>query len=115
MSDYQAVRRLVYERDKGRCVVCLRAVTTGSVHHRQGRGGKDPHRLSNCLLVCGTGTTGCHGRIHANPAWAYENGYMVRRLGIRTPEDTPVLTRSGWVLLDNDGGITAAESMKETA
>ena len=25
MSDYQAVRRLVYERDKGRCVVCLEA------------------------------------------------------------------------------------------
>ncbi|GAP78538.1 hypothetical protein Y09_1367 [Brachybacterium sp. SW0106-09] len=38
---------------------------------------------------------------------------MVPRLGIRTPEDTPVLTRSGWVLYDNDGGATAAEPMKE--
>lgn len=102
MSDYQAVRRLVYERDKGRCVVCLEAVTTGSVHHRQGRGGKDPHRLSNCLLVCGTGTTGCHGRIHSNPAWAYENGYMVRRLGVDTPETVPVRYGDLMVHLIND-------------
>lgn len=102
MSDYQAVRRLVYERDKGRCVVCLEAVTTGSVHHRQGRGGKDPHRLSNCLLVCGTGTTGCHGRIHASPAWAYENGYMVRRLGVDTPETVPVRYGDLMVNLSNE-------------
>jgi hypothetical protein len=40
---------------------------------------------------------------------------MVPRLGIRTPEEAPVLTRSGWVLLDNDGGITATTPMKETA
>lgn len=107
MSDYQAVRRLVYERDKGRCVVCLEAVTTGSVHHRQGRRIKDPHRLSNCVLVCGTGTTGCHGRIHANPEWAYENGYMVRRLGVDTPETVPVRYGDLMVHLSND--------LKETA
>ena len=40
---------------------------------------------------------------------------MVPRLGVRTPEETPALTRSGWVLLDNDGGITATNPMKENA
>lgn len=109
MSDYQSQRLTAYARDKGRCVVCLGHGQ--QCHHRQGRGGKDPHRLSNLLTVCAED----HRRIHGNPAWAYENGYMVPRLGIRTPEDTPVLTRSGWVLYDNDGGTTATEPMKETA
>lgn len=109
MSDYQAVRRLVYERDKGRCVVCGGGLH--QVHHRQGRGGKYPHRLSNVIGLCST----CHTSAHANPSASYAYGRMVPRLGIRTPEDTPVLTRSGWVLLDNDGGITATNPMKETA
>ena len=86
-----------------------------STHHRQGRGGPDPHRLAGIITVCGDGVRGCHGDIHANPSASYAYGRMVPRLGVRTPEDTPVLTRSGWVLYDNDGGTTAAEPMKETA
>ena len=109
---YQRQRRRALGRDGGACVVCGR--TAVSVHHRQGRGGKDPHRLSNLITVCGDGVRGHHGEIHANPSASYALGRMVPRLGIRTPEDTPVLTRSGWVLLDNDGGITATTPMKET-
>lgn len=87
---YDKQRELVYAREQGRCVVCLTPITEGSVHHRQGRGGPDPHRLSNLILTCGSGTTGCHGKIHANPAWSYDNGYMVRRNGVMRPEDVAV-------------------------
>lgn len=89
-AHYEKQRRLAYARDQGRCVVCQHPAATGSIHHRQGRGGPDPHRLSNLITVHGSGTTGCHGRIHANPAWAYENGFMVRRNGVLRPEDIPV-------------------------
>lgn len=110
---YQRQRRRAWERDGGACVVCGRIAE--STHHRQGRSGPDPHRLANLLTVCGDGVRGDHGQIHANPSASYAYGRMVSRLGVRTPEDTPVLTRSGWVLFDNDGGTTAAEPMKETA
>ncbi len=83
------------------------------MHHRQGRQGPDPHRLSNLVVMCGDGVRGCHGDAHAHPSQSYALGRMVPRLGIRSPEDTPVLTRHGWVLLDNDGGFTA--TTKEVA
>ena len=110
-AHYDRQRRRAWERDKGRCVVCGR--TAESTHHRQGRSGPDPHRLANLITVCGDGVRGDHGEIHANPSASYAYGRMVPRLGIRTPEETPVLTRSGWVLYDNDGGTTATEPMKE--
>lgn len=87
---YEKQRLRAYERDHGCCVVCLQPAPTGSIHHRQGRGGPDPHRLSNLITVHGSGTTGCHGRIHANPAWSYDNGFMVRRTGIATTETEPI-------------------------
>lgn len=103
---YQAQRRAAWERDGGKCVVCGR--TAESTHHRQGRGGPDPHRLAGILTVCGDGVRGCHGDIHASPSAAYALGRMVPRLGIRTVEDTPVSTRHGWVVLGNDGSVTPA-------
>lgn len=99
---YERQRKRAYERDNGCCVVCNRPASTGSIHHRQGRGGLDPHRLSNLITVHGSGTTGCHGRIHAEPAWAYDWGFMVRRLGNATTEGTPVMYAGAPRLLTND-------------
>lgn len=101
-AHYQRQRERAYERDNGCCVVCGKPAPTGSIHHRQGRGGPDPHRLSNLITVHGSGTTGCHGRIHAGPAWAYDWGYMVHRLGTATTEGTPVMYAGVPRLLTND-------------
>ncbi|MGQ4544566.1 HNH endonuclease [Dermabacteraceae bacterium P13077] len=101
MSTYRRQRERVWVRDHGLCVVCGRP--GGSVHHRQGRGGPEPHRLANLLLVCGDGVTGCHGRIHADPATAYERGWMVYRHRLDKVEDVPVSTFRGLVLFSNDG------------
>lgn len=110
---YNRQRQAAYERDNGGCVICGKPAE--SVHHRQGRSGPDPHRLANLVTACGDGVRGCHGEIHANPSAAYVYGRMVPRLGVRTPEDTPVLTLNGWVLFDNHGGTTATTPMKESA
>ncbi|WP_347042058.1 HNH endonuclease [Brachybacterium nesterenkovii] len=105
---YALAREVVWERDNGWCVLCGR--TAESVHHRQGRGGKTPHRLSNLISVCGDGVRGCHGRIHANPSAAYAHGWMVPRNGIRSTTDTPIKTTRGWTLLADDGSYITTEA-----
>lgn len=70
------------------------------VHHRQGRGGKTPHRLSNLLVLCAEH----HRYATEHPQWAYETGLSVRRTGLDQPDEVPYLDLSGalWVL-DDDG------------
>lgn len=51
-------------------------VSPGSRHHRQGRRLGD-HGAANLVLLCGSGTTGCHGWAHANPRAARELGLIV--------------------------------------
>lgn len=98
-----AVRDAVLRRDDGRCVVCFQAVAVEdgdrmrplsgwySLQHRvaRGMGGRsvidEPYNL---LTVCGTGTTGCHGRIESNPEWARAQGYRVDSW--EAPETVPV-------------------------
>lgn len=62
---------------------------------------------SNGLDVCGSGTTGCHGWIHANPGEAQRLGWSVSAYA--EPSEVPVLLRQfGWVLLDDLGGWSYA-------
>jgi len=65
-------------RDGYCCVRCGRRITNnGSRHHRQRRqvGG---HGVENVVLICGSGTTQCHGWAHANPAAARAVGLIIR-------------------------------------
>lgn len=45
------------------------------IHHTGGRVGDDLLDESKFMGVC----PGCSREIHANPEWAYENGYLIRR------------------------------------
>lgn len=72
---YPERRREVFERAGGACEFCLTAPCE-QVHHLAGRGGADPHRMSNLVGLCAD----CHGSAHAHPAWARENGLMRRRV-----------------------------------
>lgn len=79
---------LVRQRDEG-CVRCGR--WGGNVHHRKLRSQAskaEVHQHSNLMVACGSGTTGCHGYIHANPAESYAAGWLVRSW--EDPTEVPV-------------------------
>jgi hypothetical protein len=103
---------LVDERDGYCCVRCgksLYSALTFSRHHRRMRSHAFPglHDPGNVIDVCGTGSTGCHGYIHAHPAESYAKGWLVRGTADTLSVDVPILTAlHGWVLLDDDGNWT---------
>lgn len=77
-----------------------------SVHHRLPRrmGGTKRAGVNSpaaLLIVCGSGTTGCHGRIESFRAAAYERGLILR--AHEDPLVVPVRLSIGLVLLTNDG------------
>jgi len=101
-----------------RCVACGTVVPPFADHHRI-LGNRADGRLSNRLLLCGTGNVppGCHGLAHKHSRLAREQyGYIVSRH--RDRADTliqPVLywqpalgrypARFGWFLLDDTGHL----------
>lgn len=81
-----ATRQVVIDRADFRCERCgKRLLNKGaSIHHRipRGAGGtKDPliNHPVNLALLCGTGTTGCHGWVESNRSEAYATGWLVHR------------------------------------
>lgn len=102
-----------------------------SLQHRmpRGRGGtRDPriNRLSNVLVVCGSGTGGCHGLIENQlRAAAYEVRWLLHRCVcfsvdcVHAPRRQQVwLLRERWVYLTDDGRYEDAnppEGMPEVA
>lgn len=50
------------------CVLCGRRASNWHERLPRGRGGKRDE--FNAVPLCGSGTTGCHGKVTANPAWA---------------------------------------------
>ncbi len=81
-----------------------------SVHHRRPRmmgGSKNAmlHEMANLIVLCGTGTSGCHGWIESNRAIARELGYLIQK--IESAEEIPFQDKSGlWFKIDNKGKKT---------
>lgn len=93
------VRKIVLERAGDVCEGCGHPVAN-NLHHRKyrSRGGK--HVASNLVLLCGSGTTGCHARAHsANPP----AGWSVNSWG--NPTLIPFESFWGPVWLDDHGGV----------
>ena len=75
----------VITRDGSRCARCARGIANipASVHHRKPRaigGTRDP-RINdprNLVVLCGTGTTGCHGWVESHRADALYAGWLIR-------------------------------------
>lgn len=98
-------------RDRNSCVRCRHF---GDVNrdHRKGRGVGGLTVVENLQLLCGTGTTGCHGWKGANPKAALDSGLTVP--GWADPAEYPgrrwVKTQNGvlvvaWCMYRADGSI----------
>lgn len=114
---------LCWQRAAGACEQCHRALRLEdrgigwSLHHRQprGMGGSKAVYVNlpgNLLVLCGSGTTGCHGWVEANRERALDTGLLVSRLSRVLPVQVPVLLSDVVYLLDDFGGKTV---MKEAA
>lgn len=112
----RTTRDLVMERDDFRCVVCGRiivATADWSIHHRRNRGsgGSSDPRInapSNLLLVCGSGSTLCHGDLtdNAQRDAALAAGWVVSLNSKQDPAEVPVLhSQYGPCLLADDGSV----------
>lgn len=106
------VRLVVDARDAGRCRRCGHAVGEDfSRHHRIPRGAGGSSRVdrpSNLVTVCGSGTTGCHGRIESERDAHKVLGWILPKLNPDIdPETEPLFTIDGWVLLDDQGELVA--------
>jgi hypothetical protein len=109
-------RRVVRERSGGLCEVQIPGICEGratNYQHRVNRSQLGGYAPSAALDACGSGTTGCHGRITGNPEEAYRNGWSVRSWD--NPLTCPVLYRGEWVLLDDAGGLTPSLPFEEGA
>lgn len=102
-------------RDKQRCVRCgVWIQNNGSRHHRMRRAAGG-HVIANIILLCGSGTTGCHGWVHANPAEARADGLIVRSTVLditRVPlkiVDHDLSPRPVFVLLTDDQRVQISE------
>lgn len=100
------VRQEVIDRCDALCEVC-NADAVGSIHHRMPRkmGGTASawiNGVENLLALCGSGVTGCHGRIESNRADSYERGLLLRS-GMQ-PWSTPFMDDSkSWWLITAEG------------
>jgi hypothetical protein len=74
-----------------------------SIQHRlaRGMGGTrrtDIHDMPSLLVLCGDGTTGCHGWVEARRPGMEERGLWVRH-GKTDPEHVPLILSSGRIVL----------------
>lgn len=102
-AEERRCRELVKERSGNHCERCCRVFYRLSVHHRRKRSQGGLWTASNCVRLCGDGTTGCHGWVEANPTAAHTEGFHIRR-GEDT-ELTPVLYRGRMAFLDDVGNV----------
>lgn len=102
-----AVRHTVRVRDQGRCTIC--GGMGDEINHRVRRreGGHSP---ANLHLVCSTD----HQRLHSNPEWARERGYILSAVQDVDPGSMPLRAWYGWTLLRPDGTAEVIAPMNVT-
>lgn len=96
------VRAALHERAGSMCELCSKPAN--NAHHRRNLSQGGRNVLSNLLLLCGSGTTGCHGWITEHPEMSYRNGWSIQGTTAQ-PHEAPVRYRGELVFLTDDGLI----------
>jgi hypothetical protein len=100
----KSCRAIVYERAERFCERCCSGGPVLTVHHRKNRSQGGGWTAGNCVLLCGSGVTGCHGWAGANSAAASAEGFHVKPW--EDPLEVPVQWRmSRWAYLDDEGKV----------
>lgn len=100
--DESRCRDIVSERCGGRCERC--GAPQYTCHHRWKKGQGGPWVPSNIVALCGSGTTGCHGWVEANPAAANRMGLWLRS-GQHDTENQRLWLWRRWVVFHDDGTV----------
>lgn len=98
------MRQALHERAEGRCEICNGPAD--NAHHRKNRSVGGRHELSNLMLLCGSGTVGCHGMVTRSPYYAESMGWRVP--SYKHPAGVPVRRYRGSkasVQLGDDGSL----------
>lgn len=111
MSIPTKIRSRLHDRAGGRCEICG-LYGANNAHHRRNKsqGGQDV--LSNLMLLCGSGTTGCHGFVTEHPTDAVVEGWTIQGV-VAVPARTEVRVRGVKGLLDDAGGFTRVPAPQE--
>lgn len=98
-----AINAAIDLREQQKCARCGTAIwANGSRHHRKYRSRRGEDTTHNLILLCGSGTQGCHGWAHSNITDATREGYSVPSWA--DPAIWPIrLFLFGWVFLTVDG------------
>lgn len=119
------VETMVIVRDLGCCARCGRHVVhlergvAWSIHHRRPRGAGGTslawvNAAANLIVLCGSGTTGCHGWIESNREVAKEAGWLISQNGRLTAVEVPLPhVLLGEVFLTDEGGWVAVDGSPE--
>jgi len=114
-----AVAQIV-ARDNAACARCGRGIdlhargVAWSIHHRRPRGmggsrNAAVNATTNGVVLCGSGTTGCHGWVEAHRDEARFHGWLVPQW--RDPAEVPVRHyRAGWAWLTTDGWVALTQA-----
>ena len=106
----EVTRTAVLVRAEFKCEYCYGALNlwhSYSVHHRLPRGmggtkGTKIHQPSYLLVLCGSGTSGCHGFFEQFRRLAKQNGIILYR--IDKANEVPFRDKYGkWWLIDDNG------------
>ena len=106
-------RAQLHERAHGCCEICG-DWGANNAHHRLNQSQGGPDTLGNLMLLCGSGTTGCHGYVTEHPQDAIDNGWTIPSWIRHPPSAVKVLRfdrmigAKSVVLLTDDGFIEAA-------
>lgn len=111
----------VITRDLGSCARCGRHVVhlergrAWSIHHRRPRGSGGTslawvNEAANLVILCGSGTTGCHGWVEKNRRQARALGFLVPLNGIQKADEIAIKHKTlGLVYLTDQGGWNPVE------
>ena len=111
----------VIARDLGACSRCGRHVAhlergvPWSIHHRRprGQGGSSldwVEGAANKVILCGSGTTGCHGWVESHRTEARALGFLVPLNGMQKADEVAIKHENlGLVYLNDEGGWAPVE------